>query len=137
MTSLFHDLESKNIMSKLDHSLDADPNSNYEILEQTIIESMDKNMPKTKVKFNKYKTKKSNWITYGIIKSIRYRDKLYKSLKSTNVNTEEYINRKRALSEYNNVLKKLIREAKHQYYNNEFNKHRKNIKKTWDTINNV
>ena len=35
------------------------------------------------VKFKKYKHKKCNWITKGIIKSIKYRDNLYKKLKLT------------------------------------------------------
>ncbi len=30
------------------------------------------------MKFNKYKHKKSKWVTFGIIKSIQYRDNLYK-----------------------------------------------------------
>ena len=33
-------------------------------------------MPFTRVKFDKHKHKKEKWITTGIIKSIRYRDKL-------------------------------------------------------------
>ena len=87
--------------------------------------------------FNKYKTKKSSWITFGILKSIKYRDTLYKSLKKTEIDTEEYKNKKQILNEYNSVLKKLIREAKYEHYHNEFNKYRKNMRKTWDTINNV
>ena len=33
------------------------------------------------VKFNKYKHKKSIWITQGLLASMRYRNKLYKQLK--------------------------------------------------------
>ena len=35
-------------------------------------------MPFTRVKFDKHRHKKEKWITTGIIKSIKYRDKLYK-----------------------------------------------------------
>ncbi len=35
-------------------------------------------MPSKLVKFSKYKHKKSKWVTFEIIKSIEYRDNLYK-----------------------------------------------------------
>ena len=44
-------------------------------------------MPTKLVKFNKYKHKKSMWITQGILRSIQYRDKLYKQLKFTYPNS--------------------------------------------------
>ncbi len=40
-----------------------------------------KHMPSKLVKYRKYKHKKSKWITQGIIKSIHYRDNLYKNTK--------------------------------------------------------
>ena len=40
------------------------------------------------VKFNKYKHKKSKWITYGILKSIRFRDNLYKKIENNEPGTE-------------------------------------------------
>ncbi len=42
------------------------------------------------VKYNKYKHKKSKWITSGIIKPIQYRDNLYKKLKTTNPNSIQF-----------------------------------------------
>ena len=41
---------------------------------------MEKFMPLCKIKYNKYKQKKSLWISYGILKLMKYRDKLYKNL---------------------------------------------------------
>ncbi len=43
-------------------------------------------MPTKFVKYNKRKHKRSKWITSRIIKSIQYRDNLYKKLKTTNPN---------------------------------------------------
>ena len=47
-------------------------------------------MPNKYVKFNHYKHKKSEWVTYGIIKSIKYKDKLYKLLKLLPLNSHAY-----------------------------------------------
>ena len=42
------------------------------------------------VKFNKHHHKKSQWITQGIVKSISYRDKLYKQYRTTPTNTDAH-----------------------------------------------
>ncbi len=51
-------------------------------------------MPSKTIKFNKRKHKKSKWITFGIIKSISYRDDMYKKLKMTDPESEQYIGQK-------------------------------------------
>ena len=58
-----------------------DPNFHYEKFEKNITITYDKHFPEQCVKFNKYKHKRSNWITSGKLKSIEFRDKLYKLLK--------------------------------------------------------
>ncbi len=40
-----------------------------------------KHMPTKLIKYNKYKYKKSKWVTIGIIKSIPFRGNLYKKKK--------------------------------------------------------
>ena len=62
-------------------------------------------MPLCKIKYNKYKHKKSLWISYGIIKSIKYRDKLYRNLKCMSKNSPCYANTKLNLKTYNTILK--------------------------------
>ena len=89
------------------------------MLHDVIKLAKDKHMPYKTVKFNKYKHKKSTWITLAILKSIRYRDKLRNKLKLMA------------------VLKKCIRAAKQMHYKSCFNKFKHNIRKTWDTINNI
>ena len=69
-------------------------------------------MTGTFVKFNKYKHKKSKWITYGILKSIRFRDNLYTKLKLTNPVLREYEILYINLQTYNTILKRSIRVAK-------------------------
>ena len=78
-------------------------------------------MPTKLVKFNKYKHKKSMWITQGIQTSIQYRDKLYKQLKLTYPNSSNYeinIN----LKTYNTILTHTIRAAKKVYFENMCNR---------------
>ena len=75
-----------NFDSKLDLRIDADPNINYDILELTITDAANKRLPTKTIKVNTHKHKKSNWITYGIIKSIKFRDRLYIKLKKTATN---------------------------------------------------
>ena len=74
------------------------------------------------------------WITNGMIKSLKFRDKLYKEMRSLNTNSPSYATIKQNLTVYNQLLKKSIREAKTTYYNNEFNQNRSNMRKMWNTI---
>ena len=68
------------------------------------------------VKFAKHKHKKTNWITYGILKSIKYRDKLYKTLRKTPHDTESYATLTINLRTYNTIIGRVIRAAKSAYY---------------------
>ena len=71
----------KNIFNNLSKDMNLDPDLNYNLLEDILIASFNKNIPLKKNKFHKHKHKKSDWITYGIIKSIKFHDNLYKSMK--------------------------------------------------------
>ena len=91
-------------------------------------------MPSKWVKFNKYKYKKSSWITQGLLKSIKYRDKLYKRIKLTDPNYDTItIN----LKTYNGILKTSIRAAKHAYFELCFKRFKNDITNTWKTINDI
>ena len=64
---------------------------------------MNETMPQKKVKYNKYKHKKSKWITHGIIRSIKFRDNLYRRVKATSPNTDDDANKKNNLKVYNKM----------------------------------
>ena len=89
------------------------------------------------VKFNKYKHKKSTWITQGLLTSIRYRDKLYKQIKLTNPESSEYAILLVNLKTYNSILKTSFRKAKQIYYDKCFHNFKFDIKNTWKTINEI
>ncbi len=89
------------------------------------------------VKYNKYKHKKPNWITHGLIKSIHYLDNLYKEIKITEPNSEQFDIQKINLKTYNNILKICIRVTKRNYYESLFRIFGDDIRGTWKTINDI
>ena len=124
---------SENFNSELDN----DPNINYDILHNKIVQSLDKHLPVKIVKYNKHKHKGNKWITTGLIRSITFRDKLYNSMKSAQPHSQEYYKYKTNLQTYNRILKQNIRLAKKSYYDDCFDKFRNDIKKTWLTIKEI
>lgn len=73
------------------------------------------------------------WITRGVVKSIRKRDRLHIKLKQAP--EDEGIREK--YNKYRNVCNKIIKNLKRDYYRNEFTKHRGKIKETWKTVKEV
>ena len=104
-------MEKNNILKSLDKNPKADPNKNYNTFEKILTDAVNKYIPDKQIKYRKYKHKNSDWISFGIIKSIKFRDSLYKRLKQTEINSPEYLNLKLNLNTYNKILKRLIREA--------------------------
>ena len=108
LLNIKNDLMMTNIHGQLDQSPSADVNSNYDIMFNGIHRVVDKHISSKTVKFNKYKHKQSNWITHGVIKSIKYRDKLYKLLKMTPRASVTYTTQQINLKTYKSILKKLF-----------------------------
>ncbi len=126
--------QNKDVYNKLNKNLNSDPNNNYEILENAMLETTQQCLPVRVVKFNKRKHKLSPWITFGIIRSINQRNKLYKKLKQTNTDHTNYGDNRITFNRYRNLLRKLINNAKKTYYNKIFDRYRNNLKKTWSVI---
>lgn len=119
----------------LPNDLNTDPNVTYATLKGIITSAKDNHLQPKTVRFHRYKHKKSPWITKGIINSIKFRDKLYKRLRDTDPDTDQYRTLETNLRTYKVILKRNICAAKTNYYEHQFNKHINNIKKTWGTIN--
>ena len=81
MLYLRDDMLDSNITKNLNRDLLADPNENYNILHCHLKSLKDKHMPEKYVKLDKHRHKKNNWITYGILRSIKFRDNLYMKYK--------------------------------------------------------
>ena len=113
------------------------PNSNYNILDSILKTAMEKHMPIRYVKYNKHRHKKSNWITQGIIRSIKFRDTLYKRYRATSTDDPLHNTLKINLHTYNRILKQIIRKAKTSYYQSCFEKYKNDTKNTWKTIKTI
>ena len=137
LNNFHNEILSTNILDQLEMNPLANPNDNYEKIEKIITNAHNKCIPSKVTKFNKYKHSRSSWITQGILKSIHYRDKLYKKLKKEPPNTPLFAQNKVNLSTYNKILRQSIRLAKKTYYDKSFTKYKHDIKNTWATINTI
>ena len=83
-----------NITDRLNNNVNANPSKNYDTFIKLLQDAKDKHSPIWKIKFNKYKHKKNKWITRGILRSIKTKNKLHKVLQQTDtedVGAIEYI----------------------------------------------
>ena len=83
LNNILADLTSTNIISRLNLNPYADLNHNYNVLRECVTDLKNKHLPYKLVKFNKYKHKGSKWTTNGKIRSLKYRDNIYRGLKKT------------------------------------------------------
>lgn len=74
------------------------------------------------------KRAKNPWITSGVLRSIRTKNKLFKDFKLGFITRNEY-------NIYRNHLNATIRTAKRDYYLNYFEKYKDNVRKIWKKIN--
>ena len=131
------DFERYNIDRLLHFEENGNPENNYEILDRTIHYFKERHYPPRHIKFNKHKHKKNKWITNGIIKSVKFRDKLFIRLKNTPNNSDLYETLKTNLATYNKILKANIKAAKALYFHKMFLKYKKDIKNTLCTIKEI
>ena len=73
---------------------------------------------------------KSKWMTKGLLRSIKMKDELYKTLLQTTVNTDLFIALKTEFKLYHEVLRRSIREAKYLYYSKTFALYKGDMKHT-------
>jgi endonuclease/exonuclease/phosphatase family metal-dependent hydrolase/ABC-type dipeptide/oligopeptide/nickel transport system ATPase component len=113
------------------------PNSNYDKFNHIIVNSISKIFQSKTIRCNRKKHKMSKWITLGILKSINFRDKLYRKLKTLSQDDPQFRSTQINLKTYNTILKKSIRHAKKLYYQNYFEKYKSDIKRTWNMISTI
>ena len=133
-TAYIHETINKTEFSS---ELTTDPNVNYSKLENILIDGNNRYFPTKQKRFNKYKHKLNPWMTVGIMRSLKFRDKLYRELKSLPYLSDEYANKKTNLLNYSKLVQKTIRRAKFSYHNDLFSKFKFDSKKTWQHINDI
>ena len=131
------EINKANLSDLVQPALMSDPSISYSNLDQVLLKAKALHIPPKKVKFDKKKHKKNLWITKGIIKSLTYRNKLYRSFKQCRGGTEVYNTLKTNLHTFDRILKRSILSAKKVYYNNVFNQYKFNIRKTWGAIKDI
>ena len=110
-----------------------DPNFQYSFLINAIKGIYDKHFPLKGVKVN-HKTRKNPWITLGILKSIKRKNKLYKIRYKVRNPSPQNDGKFRA---YRNRLNHLIRFTKIQYYTSLLENTKGNLRATWNVINEI
>lgn len=132
-----NEINSIDFSNIIDSDPNCDPSINYKTLSDRIDLVRTKHMPYKKVRFKKYQHKISPWVTNGILKSIRYKDKLYKCLKLTSPNDPQYHSQKINFQTYSRILRKSISGAKRQYYHSQLSLHKEDSRKTWEVIRSI
>ena len=109
-----------------------DVNEAFKYFHTILLNSMDEHCPKREYSISYDKIIRDPWITKGLSNSIRKQKKLYlKQLHSSDPDcTNKYIS-------YRNVLKKLLRCSKLDYFNNKCLEYKQNSRKLWQLINQV
>ena len=74
-------------------------------------------------------------MTYGILNSVNKKDRLYKLLLKTDLNSDKYASLKATFKQYRETLRSSIKEAKRLYYHRTFLLYQSNVRKTWSVIN--
>jgi hypothetical protein len=111
---------------------ESNPEKAYEVFHNKLSKIYNIHCPLKATKPSKRKTPRKPWITQGLIKSINTKDKLYKKY-ITNPNSEN----KMKYQKYRNTLQSLLRISKKNHITSELDSYKNNMKKTWQTLNNL
>ena len=101
-----------------------------ELFLKTLNEVLDLMAPIKLLSKKEANLKSKPWITKGILKSIKVRDKLYKRYLSGN-SKDIYLQK---YKQYRNLIVTLLRVSKRNYYHTFFETNKTNIKNTWNGI---
>jgi len=129
------DLQRSNLTNNLNQDMYADPDINYNHVNECLSQLYKKHFPIVKKRFNKTKHFKSPWMNRQILHAINMKNTLYKKLLSTNNTSPNYVELKERLAHQCKVIRSQTREAKRLHYKTYFNANSDNMIKTWGKIN--
>ena len=108
-----------------------DPNKAYKYFLNIFIDIYNKSFLKSEVKV-KFKSDQSPWITKGIAKSSKKKQRLYeKFLKNRTPKNEE------TYKTYKNLFETIKRRSKKKFYSEKLQKFKGDIKKTWSAMKEI
>ena len=108
------------------------PSVAYDIFVAIFTKILNDTCPLRRLKRGSTEFPKKPWITQGILNSISRKNELYKIYlgEPSVINFQQFKN-------YRNTLNGLKRKAEKMYLQNEFMKHKCDMKKTWKTVNSL
>ena len=109
-----------------------DVNTSYNSFHAHLQNTIDKHAPIKSLSKKETELKINPWLTKRILKSINIKTKHYKKFMASKDNKHHNIYKL-----YRNKLNHIIRTSKNIYYNNYFNKFKRNSKKVGDGINHI
>ena len=117
----------------IDKELDSlDINTIYNDFHNQLINIINKHAPTKTFSVRESKWLQKPWLTKGIQKSIKIKNKLYYQF--TRTKDQFWFNRFKV---YRNSIRNLARISKKKFYNNYFSSHLRNSKKIWSGINEI
>ena len=121
------------IINSIDPNNDGNVEETYTIIQDTLTTLKEQHFPINKVKFKCHEHKIQPWMTDIILLNIKLKDETYVKFRKAKSNLDK-IRLKAQLKEMEKDLTDWINEAKTNYYTQQFDKYKNDIKKTWDTI---
>ena len=107
----------------------------YEKLQNILTDGLKQYLPTKMVKYRKSRHTNSPWLLPSLLKSINKKNKLYRDMIRTDASTEAYERKRTNYITFRNLLSKLIKSAKRDYYSNYFITCKSSMVKTWSKIN--
>ena len=108
-------------------------NDAYNSFVETLNRFVDEYAPIKTIRISPKHVIREPWMTPGILKSCTMRDKLYSKCLGQSKDDIRHIK----FVTYRNMLNKIKRSAKEQYYHELLNRHRYDMKKTWGIMNSL
>jgi hypothetical protein len=106
-----------------------DPQIAYDLFSEIFIDLYNLHFPVKNVRLNRNIHKYEKWFTRGLL--VSRRKKLYLANRAARFPT---IENKSLYSNFRNVYNRVVKESKKLYFDNEFEKHKSNLKVTWDLL---
>ena len=130
--------ECSNEIQKLQLEFSDKPNTDihteFQSLNNTLTKTIDKYLPLQRLSKKATKLKQKPWLSKGILKSSKVKNRLYKKLVKTNFrNTDLHSKYK----QYRNILTHIIDAAKQKYYQKQLFTSKNDSKRTWQVLNDL
>ena len=109
--------------------------SAYKYFHEKYLFLLNKYAPLRKLTKKENKLKQNPWMTQGILKSISKKRKLFKKFKCSKLRDKDSNATYKNYKSYNDMINKLIKKCKRDYYQQYFQTHMKNSKMVWTGIN--